>query len=1433
MQSVSSIVIEPEGATISYIGATVQLTATLQDQNEQPVGDAVVTWESSDESVATVSAQGLVTAVMNGFAWITARFGNVEKRILVDVEALPPTSNREVLTALYYSMGGPEWTNNTNWLSAAPLDDWHGVRTIHPGNVLSLSLEYNSLKGTLPTQLAQLGLLSALNLKGNQISGEIPAEIGLLTRLNTLDLSENDLTGSIPPELGDLPNMYSMKLGENNLTGSIPPELGQLDLYSQFSSSNLPGPTLDLGGNRLSGPIPSEMGNLTNVVHLNLSGNQLSGSIPPELGRMVKVIILDLSDNQFSGSIPPEFGNLVELGSLRLNGNASLSGPLPIEMITLERLSFLRLEGTQLCIPSVLEDWADSMSDAVFSYCGTGSTDRDALIAFYHEARGANWTNNDNWLSSRPLDQWFGISTDTGGRVEQLNLENNNLQGTVTQALVRLEALRSLNLGRNPSLTGPLPPNLVDLPLESIYLEGTQICAPAEEEFQTWLRQVLEGDGVVNCDQVVQLDRDALIELYHATDGPNWRVNDNWLSEMPLKYWRGVKADRTGRVTELELNTVRMKGILPAGIGRLAKLEKLDMAFNQLTGPIPPEIGTLTSLTELRIWGNQLTGEIPPEIGKLQNLTILDLSRNQLTGGISPELGQLNSLRSLKASHNRLSGMISPEIGKLENLSNLELHNNELTGVIPPEMGNLKSLEILRLDDNHLVGEIPPEIGRLNRLIFLFLLTNQLSGEIPPEIGQLGNLTELILTANQLSGEIPPEIGNLNNLELLWISENRFSGSIPPEIGQLADLTSFIMRENQFSGVIPPEIGELSALEYFWTEDNQLSGPIPPEIGKLGSMISLSLSKNQLSGGIPPELGKLSSMGLLTLDHNQLSGEIPPELGDLEKLEFFNLNDNENLSGPIPIELTAIGSLEELSLEGTQICAPDGEVFEEWLGKIALVQVDRCERSSGSMAYLTQATQSFDDYRVPLVAGEDALLRVFVIADDQVDAKAPAVRATFFQDGTEIHSVDIASSESTIPSIIDEGSLSASSNEIIPGSVIAPGLELVVEIDPERMPGPSSGIQSRIPEMGRIPINVRNVPGLDLTVVPLLWSEDPDYGVVMDTEGLTAEDDLFRPARYLLPILDMDFNLTVREPAFTSVDPVYSNHNQLVREVNAIRAMDGGTAYYMGVIRDFGGAVQPGKRGFVAYLDDGVIAHELGHTMGLFHAPCGTQSALDQQYPYSDGSIGAWGYDIIENKLVSPDTPDLMSFCLQDFWISDYHFRKALINRVRDAESRLALSASAPSRVMLVWGGIDGSDELVIEPSFVVDAPSYLPGENGPYHLAGYDVDGNTLFTLNFTMGEIVDGEGGGSFAFMIPIESGWSASLERISLSGPEGYVEMTKGSGRSTTLLVDQFTGEVRGFMRDVPGPDSTVQDARRVLPDSGLDVVVSPGIPDTADW
>lgn len=262
--------------------------------------------------------------------------------------------------------------------------------------------------------------------------------------------------------------------------------------------------------------------------------------------------------------------------------------------------------------------------------------------------------------------------------------------------------------------------------------------------------------------QVPLAEREALIALYTATDGPNWWNNTNWLGPVGTECtWYGV-ACSSGQVESIGLLDNELSGTIPSDLEDLSSLQSLDLDTNHLTGSIPRELGNLPSLEMLILQYNELSGSIPPELGNLSNLVVLALGENQLSGSVPPQLEGLSNLRYLSLGWNSLTGGIPPQLGSLSNLLSLSLSGNRLTGAIPPQLGNLLSLQDLFLADNQLSGGIPPELGSLADLEVLSLGGNQLSGSIPPDLGDLGNLVRLYLHSNQLIGSVP--------LELTWLS---------------------------------------------------------------------------------------------------------------------------------------------------------------------------------------------------------------------------------------------------------------------------------------------------------------------------------------------------------------------------------------------------------------------------------------------------------------------------------------------------------------------------------------------------------------------------------------------------------------------------------------------------------------------------------------
>ena len=129
-----------------------------------------------------------------------------------------PATDREALIALYNATDGPNWGNNTNWLTNVPIGEWKGVTTDEDGRVVLLGLGNNGLRGELPPELGDLTMLSSLQLWDNNLSGELPRELGNLANLGWLDVSNNQLSGEIPSEVSSLPNLHQVEIAGNELT---------------------------------------------------------------------------------------------------------------------------------------------------------------------------------------------------------------------------------------------------------------------------------------------------------------------------------------------------------------------------------------------------------------------------------------------------------------------------------------------------------------------------------------------------------------------------------------------------------------------------------------------------------------------------------------------------------------------------------------------------------------------------------------------------------------------------------------------------------------------------------------------------------------------------------------------------------------------------------------------------------------------------------------------------------------------------------------------------------------------------------------------------------------------------------------------------------------------------------------------------------------
>ena len=154
----------------------------------------------------------------------------------------------------------------------------------------------------------------------------------------------------------------------------------------------------------------------------------------------------------------------------------------------------------------------------------------------------------------------------------------------------------------------------------------------------------------------------ALVALFNATDGPNWRTT--WdIENDPYDTWFGVNVNVDGCVTGL------------------------DLINNDLTGELPPELGDLTEMVSFNVTMNNLTGSLPVELGSWAVIQDFFVGNNNLSGNLPESYSNFVNLRQIVLQDNSLSGLLPSSWSNFTNSPNfngvLNLRNNLLEGCYP------------------------------------------------------------------------------------------------------------------------------------------------------------------------------------------------------------------------------------------------------------------------------------------------------------------------------------------------------------------------------------------------------------------------------------------------------------------------------------------------------------------------------------------------------------------------------------------------------------------------------------------------------------------------------------------------------------------------------------------------------------------------------
>lgn len=292
-----------------------------------------------------------------------------------------------------------------------------------------------------------------------------------------------------------------------------------------------------------------------------------------------------------------------------------------------------------------------------------------------------------------------------------------------------------------------------------------------------------------------------------------------------------------------------------------------------------------------------------------------------------------------------------------------------------------------------------------------------------------------------------------------------------------------------------------------------------------------------------------------------------------------------------------------------------------------------------------------------LVAGKPALFRVYAISS--VTGLSAQVQATFSNISGTLGTVTL-SGPVTVPTSTNQSDLTQTYNTVLPASWVTSGLEVKVEVDPTNAVGESNEANN----VQNVLANVGSGTVLYATVVPI------------QQNGLTGS----APANWeqflgkLWPVKNIDIKihaLYASSRVLTSNASTNNDWGELLDDLSNLRALENSQRYYYGFAK-VGYSSGVAGIGYVGYpvgmgwdyasSAPGVTAHEIGHTFGLLHAPCGATQGLDSSYPVSNGKLDGWGIDVSVPKLYDPSVNyDVMSYCGQNGkqWVSSYMYSKA------------------------------------------------------------------------------------------------------------------------------------------------------------------------------
>jgi hypothetical protein len=356
-----------------------------------------------------------------------------------------------------------------------------------------------------------------------------------------------------------------------------------------------------------------------------------------------------------------------------------------------------------------------------------------------------------------------------------------------------------------------------------------------------------------------------------------------------------------------------------------------------------------------------------------------------------------------------------------------------------------------------------------------------------------------------------------------------------------------------------------------------------------------------------------------------------------------------------------------------------------------------------------------------IIRNRHTLIRAFwELAEDFQPRKIDALLTLEYDDGTE----EIARKSFMIEGESTEQDLNASIWFMIPADLVKARMKFKIELF-ETEPGyedvPVIGPESYPPQAAYLGVEDAEMV-LRALLVPIkheLNDECPEPADITEDAAQVFADQLYLQN----PVQRAD--VEVREP-FVFTDTMNS-FGKVLSALADLRETDGAdpSVYYYGIVRPCDGGpdgvggqaisipntpritaawerTAVGRWYTSPLASAGTFVHEVGHTQGRYHVACsGGEGGPDPSYPYEDGDIGVWGFELLiegENTVKSltfhspTAAKDYMTYC-GNTWISDWGWHKVfpVIKTITswDADASNGAPAAAPGDQRLLVGLID------------------------------------------------------------------------------------------------------------------------------------------------